>query len=722
MFPVHSIEDGKCTCRKAGCNSPGKHPRTGQGVKDASNDSTTVENWLRTWPDTNWGLACGKESNVIVIDIDAKSGGFPSLEEYENSRPAGPLPETLISLTGGNGRHLFFTYPTDLTVGNRVNWLPGLDVRSDGGYVILPPGTHISGGRYKWKNDAPLAELPADVAQSIINKQGSNSAKVTAGLNDVASILEGLKEGSRDDTLFKWACRLRRQHSSDADGGRAAVTLLVMAAAQMSNFPKDEAQKCIESAFKQDHSDMQFPLTDIGNGERLFHAMNGEVFNMEGVGIHRPGKFGGYELQTKQQLLSFARTYLPDAVLSEGEDKDHQKWWKTSSSMAGIKNSVEALSIDDRILRQADECNVDPLALACRDQVVDLATSTARKLEPGDFITQNTNVRFVPGAEDERWKMILDGVTASDRDLEAYLQMEAGYFATGLTKEESIHLVSGLPASGKSTYYGALVSVLGSYAVETAPETFLRGTDPKTSHNVLAKLPGVRLSLSSETKKGARFNDELMKRIAGGGEAIEARLLYRDFFSYVPRFKTVFITNHDPKSDDKGMKRRLRKTKFDHVIPEERRDSGLKEAIKKDESLREAILAWIVEGARKYLAAGELPMPPAVQQATDEYTHGGEDRMAEFIEDHVVLGEECWTSRNSLESAYNFFDSDNQFRKFTDFRDELCSILGIPTTAPRERPARGAGKQARLYPFALKGFPCLNTRPDWEVPPGETIY
>ena len=38
VFPLHAVKDGKCTCAKADCNSPAKHPRTVHGLKQASKD------------------------------------------------------------------------------------------------------------------------------------------------------------------------------------------------------------------------------------------------------------------------------------------------------------------------------------------------------------------------------------------------------------------------------------------------------------------------------------------------------------------------------------------------------------------------------------------------------------------------------------------------------------------------------------------------------------
>lgn len=251
VFPLHSIERGRCTCKDgASCRSPGKHPRTHNGVNDATNDQAQIDVWLSTYGDSaNWGLACGSVSGVFVIDVDAKHGGFESLDEY------GEMPETLRAISGGGGRHYFFEYPSDgLPLGNRVRWLPGVDVRSDGGYVVLPPGRHVSGGRYHWQDDGTTAvDPPLNLLESI--RSGSTSQGPDGRLDDSASILDGVPEGQRDDVLFRWACRLRRQLEGDADGGRAAITTLILEAARRSEFPERDALAKVDQAFKQDHTD-----------------------------------------------------------------------------------------------------------------------------------------------------------------------------------------------------------------------------------------------------------------------------------------------------------------------------------------------------------------------------------------------------------------------------------------------------------------------------------
>jgi len=69
VFPVHGIDDqGRCTCQKAGCTTPGKHPRTRRGFKDATTDAATIRAWWRKWRSANIGIRTG--GDIVVLDVD----------------------------------------------------------------------------------------------------------------------------------------------------------------------------------------------------------------------------------------------------------------------------------------------------------------------------------------------------------------------------------------------------------------------------------------------------------------------------------------------------------------------------------------------------------------------------------------------------------------------------------------------------------------------------
>lgn len=148
VFPVHSVRDGACSCGDAECDSPGKHPRTDHGCLDATTDEDRIRAWWAEWPDANVGIGTGEASGIVVLDIDAKSGGPVSLERLVVER--GPLPTTREVETGGGGQHLYFRHPGE-PVKTRAGVANGVDIRGDGGYVVAPPSNHISTRNYRWK-------------------------------------------------------------------------------------------------------------------------------------------------------------------------------------------------------------------------------------------------------------------------------------------------------------------------------------------------------------------------------------------------------------------------------------------------------------------------------------------------------------------------------------------------------------------------------------------
>jgi hypothetical protein len=144
VFPVHSVQNGRCTCGQDCGKNAGKHPRIKGGFKIATADANQIEEWWRKWPDANIGIATGSVSGIIVLDIDGPEG-HASLAKL--IARCGLLDRTPIVKTA-RGWHLYFKAPADVAIpcstGN------GLDVRGDGGYVVAPPSVHVSGHVYEW--------------------------------------------------------------------------------------------------------------------------------------------------------------------------------------------------------------------------------------------------------------------------------------------------------------------------------------------------------------------------------------------------------------------------------------------------------------------------------------------------------------------------------------------------------------------------------------------
>lgn len=182
-FPVFLVwwirDDGTCACGGIPGCSPGKHPITEHGLKDATRDPQIIRRWWGRWPEANVAIATG--NGLFVLDDDPRHGGDLTLEALEVTH--GRLPDTPTVLTGGAGFHHFLRSPDGVEIRNNVGALgPGLDIRGDGGYVIAPPSNHASGRTYAWEcslrvDELPIAPAPQWLLGLIAQASTSNNGK-----------------------------------------------------------------------------------------------------------------------------------------------------------------------------------------------------------------------------------------------------------------------------------------------------------------------------------------------------------------------------------------------------------------------------------------------------------------------------------------------------------------------------------------------------------------
>jgi hypothetical protein len=132
----------------------GKKPLTARGFKDASRAPAAIRRMFRHPAAAMIGVPTGAQSGFVAIDIDVKDGraGMAWLEAHRSA-----IPETRMHETRSGGRHLLFLAPDGVKTRCSASAIGrGVDVRGDGGYVIVPasPG-------YTVVEKAQPAEMPA---------------------------------------------------------------------------------------------------------------------------------------------------------------------------------------------------------------------------------------------------------------------------------------------------------------------------------------------------------------------------------------------------------------------------------------------------------------------------------------------------------------------------------------------------------------------------------
>ncbi len=160
VLPCHTIVEGACSCKKSDCTSPGKHPLVGNGSSDATTYKPTIEQWFTRWPNANIGIATGKDkSGFFAVDVDIKHhlGKFGDESLYQLEKEYGKLPDTVTAKTGSGGWHYLFLTPEFGEIPNSTGKLsPSIDIRGEGGYIIVEPAMHISGLSYAWIDSDPI--------------------------------------------------------------------------------------------------------------------------------------------------------------------------------------------------------------------------------------------------------------------------------------------------------------------------------------------------------------------------------------------------------------------------------------------------------------------------------------------------------------------------------------------------------------------------------------
>ncbi len=232
LFPVWSLRPGGvCACPKgpeytnpdktakdAHAKHPhGKHPLhklVPNGFKNASRDKAIVTQWSRSAPDCNWGLATGEPlpggGFLLVLDEDPRNGGDETLKSIVAMQ--GPLPATPAADTGGNGGHYLFRTEKPLA---SFSIGPGLETRGAGGYIVVEPSVHTSGGSYTWRIGLGIEDLRiADAPAWLVEAGGGVESSARP-------VREG--EGTARDTILGEAFALSGMLGAPLPDGRIAV-------------------------------------------------------------------------------------------------------------------------------------------------------------------------------------------------------------------------------------------------------------------------------------------------------------------------------------------------------------------------------------------------------------------------------------------------------------------------------------------------------------------
>lgn len=297
------------------------------------------------------------------------------------------------------------------------------------------------------------------------------------------------------------------------------------------------------------------------------------------------------------------------------------------------------------------ELDKNPFLINTPQSTIDMekGMAGARDHNPEDLITKITACS--PSEVGKAiWEDALNTFFVGDKELIEYVQQTVGVAAVGKVFQEHMIIAYGGGANGKSTFWNTIFRVLGNYAGKISAEALTMNCKRNVKPE-MAELKGKRLIIASEMEEGMRLNTATVKQLCSTDE-IQAEKKYKDPFSFVPSHTLVLYTNHLPKvgANDDGIWRRL------VVIPFNAKITGASDIKNYADYLYDNaggyIMSWIIEGARKAIAADfKTKQPKVVEDAIESYREDN-DWLGQFIEECCDVDKTFTAKSGELYQAY----------------------------------------------------------------------
>lgn len=413
---------------------------------------------------------------------------------------------------------------------------------------------------------------------------------------------------------------------------------------------------------EQAKSDEKQPLeafTDLGNSERFTRMFGACLRYCYQFGTWLIWDGMRYKIDETGQIMQYAkktvRSFHEDMKRFAGTEAYDKikKHAIRSESLSRLKAMLELAQ--PQLAAHVEDLDNDNWLLNVKNGVIDLKRGKLLSHSKDRLITKLAPITYDENADCPMFKKFMHDVFVDNPEIVDFMQKYWGYSLTGDTSEQVMAFAYGaMGSNGKSTAMELFMDMLGDYAETTASDTFALKRSEGIPNDI-ARLRGARFVKISELKQNTRLNEALMKQTTGG-DKITARFLRQEFFSFMPRFKLMILTNHKPRltGDDPALWRRIILVPFLQHFAGERKDKNLPQKLRQEFS---GILNWCIEGCLRWQKEGLAP-PNSVRQATKEYQEES-DVINNWIEDCCVVASNIISKTADLFNSYEQWCKEN---------------------------------------------------------------
>ncbi len=372
-----------------------------------------------------------------------------------------------------------------------------------------------------------------------------------------------------------------------------------------------------------------------------------------GTKVFMPGVLAKY-LSEEQKVFYAAEQHFryQGGVYVEMTEMEAQRVVQKKMLVSETKmNQIVDAERQWRLIVQKDirELNANPYIINVRNGLYNVLEDTLTEHTPDYYSTVQLNVNYNKHADCPLFKKFLSYGMGGDEAQVRLIQEILGYFLIPVNSAQKCFLLVGAAAAGKSVLLRVLNDILlgkqnvSNVSWQALNERFKPAELFGKLANIFADLP---------TKN---IDDNGIFKALVGEDYLTVEKKNKNPFSFTSTARLIFSCNNIPKNygdRSEGFYRRLTIIRFNHTVPEEKRDKNLVEKFRAE---ADGIFRFALEGLIRLLHQGFSFSETEVNKLELQRYREESDSVLSFVKEYCECDDKFRIGSTELFNAYKTY-------------------------------------------------------------------
>ena len=305
------------------------------------------------------------------------------------------------------------------------------------------------------------------------------------------------------------------------------------------------------------------------------------------------------------------------------------------------------------------ELNANPYIINVKNGLYNVLEDTLTEHTPDCYSTVQLKVNFVRDADCPQFKKFLTEAMGNDKEQVKLIQEILGYFLIPVNSAQKCFVIVGVAGAGKSVLLRVLNEILlGRQNVSNVSWQALN--ERFKTAELFGKLANIFADLPTKS-----IDDNGIFKALVGEDYLTVEKKNRNPFSFQSSARLLFSCNNIPKNygdRSEGFYRRLLIIRFNHAVPQEKRDPNL---IDKFRNEADGIFAFALDGLKRLMKNGYKFSETEINKSELEQYREESDSVLSFAKEYCVIDSNASVGSTELFTAYKAYCEECGLKPFS---------------------------------------------------------